>query len=178
MAGHAAFLRGMNLGRRRISNEDLAAAFTGLGFAEVRTFRASGNVAFELSGGEPDDLAARIERGLAQALGYAVPAFLRTAEEVREIAAREPFPEGLLEACEGKLQVVLLSRVPTREAEEAALALSSEDDRLVLGVRELYWLPSGPMSRSDLDFRVLERLLGATTTRTKGTIEEMAEKLF
>lgn len=178
MSGHAAFLRGMNLGRRRVSNEELATAFAGLGFIEVRTFRASGNVAFELAGEAPEDLVGRIERGLAQAFGYAVPTFLRTAEEVRSIAAHAPFPERLLEASEGKLQVALLVRVPTREAVQAVLAMGTDSDRLSLGPRELYWLPSGPMSDSELDFKAIERLLGPTTMRTKGTIEEMAERFF
>ena len=43
----AAFLRGMNLGNRRISNADLRAEFESLGFQSVATFRASGNVVFE-----------------------------------------------------------------------------------------------------------------------------------
>ncbi|HMD57693.1 MAG TPA: DUF1697 domain-containing protein [Solirubrobacteraceae bacterium] len=178
MSAHAAFLRGMNLGRRRISNEELAAAFAALGFADVRTFRASGNVAFEITSGAPEDLVARIESGLAQALGYVVPTFLRSAAEVREIADCAPFPQYTLEASEGKLQVALLPRGPSPQAAEAVLAMDDERDRLALGARELYWLPSGPMSDSELDFKAIERLLGATTVRTKGTIEQMAEKFF
>jgi uncharacterized protein (DUF1697 family) len=178
MSSHAAFLRGMNLGRRRISNEELAAAFEALGFEEVCTFRASGNVAFQVPRGAPTDLVARIESGLAQALGYAVPTFLRSAEEVRSIAAHKPFPERVTSASAGKLQVALLSRSPTPDAAEAVLAMDAASDRLALGRSELYWLPQGPMSDSDLDLKAIERLLGATTIRTKGTIEQMAEKLF
>ena len=46
MARYVAFLRGMNLGNRRIKNHELRAEFERLGFEEVATFRASGNVVF------------------------------------------------------------------------------------------------------------------------------------
>ena len=50
MARYAAFLRGMNVGGHRLTNEQLRAHFHTLGFAEVETFRASGNVVFAHEG--------------------------------------------------------------------------------------------------------------------------------
>ena len=50
MTRYVAFLRGMNLGNRRIKNPELAAEFERLGFEDVATFRASGNVVFSLPG--------------------------------------------------------------------------------------------------------------------------------
>ena len=44
MERYVAFLRGMNLGKRRIKNEELRREFEALGFEDVATFRASGNV--------------------------------------------------------------------------------------------------------------------------------------
>ena len=111
MSEYAAFLRGMNVGGHRISNDDLRARFEELGFGEVRTFRASGNVIFAAAGEEPEEeLSTRIETGLATALGYEVPVFLRDAGEIGTIAAHRPFAESLVEASKGKLQVVLLQR--------------------------------------------------------------------
>ncbi len=80
----AAFLRGMNLGRhRRISNAELVAAFEALGFTEVHTFRASGNVAFTSPRAAGDEALRReIEAGLGEALGYPVPTFVRGEAEV------------------------------------------------------------------------------------------------
>ena len=63
MARYAAFLRGMNLGGRRITNRDLAAAVTGLGFEDVETFRASGNVIFAADGGGETATAVRLGIG-------------------------------------------------------------------------------------------------------------------
>ena len=46
MERYVAFLRGMNLGERRIKNDELGLEFEALGLDEVASFRASGNVIF------------------------------------------------------------------------------------------------------------------------------------
>jgi uncharacterized protein (DUF1697 family) len=91
MSGYAAFLRGMNVGGHRISNAELRVHFEQLGLSDVSTFRASGNVIFADAGEPPSELVTRIEAGLATALGYDVPVFLRSAKEVLKIAAHQPF---------------------------------------------------------------------------------------
>jgi uncharacterized protein (DUF1697 family) len=177
MASHAAFLRGMNVGaHHRVSNAELQRMFSALGFADVKTFRASGNVAFT-AGREPlERLALRIEGALAQELGYAVPTFLRTAEEMQAICVFEPFERRLVEAAGGKLQVSILAARPSAPVRRQVLALAGERDRLAFGQRELYWLPSGGVLETELDLTAIERALGPTTRRTKGTIEQMAAK--
>jgi uncharacterized protein (DUF1697 family) len=179
MARYAAFLRGMNLGNRRITNDELRTHVTALGFAQVASFRASGNVIVETARTEPAErVARRIESGLAKALGYDVPVFARTAAELREIAAHEPFDAELVAASAGRLQVVLLGAAPAAPARRAVLALATDDDRLDLRERELYWLPSGGLLESALDQKALAAALGATTTRTKGTIDLIAARHF
>ena len=74
--------------------------------------------------------------------------------------------------------MVLLLEKPAAKARREALALATEDDRLALGGRELYWLPSGGMSDSELDLRALGGALGLTTIRTMGTVEQIAAKYF
>lgn len=174
MERYVAFLRGMNLGGRRIKNDDLRAHVTALGFEQVATFRASGNVIFDSAAGKPAAIADRLESGLADALGYEVPVFLRTESEVRAIAAGEPFDAALVAASAGKLQVALLLAKPTATAREEALALATDEDRLAIDGRELYWLPSGGISESELDLTAVGSTLGLTTIRTKGTIDQIA----
>jgi uncharacterized protein (DUF1697 family) len=178
MSGYAAFLRGMNVGGHRISNVELGARLQELGFSEVRTFRASGNVVFAATDEPPGEIAARIETGLQAALGYAVPVFLRSAKEVRKIAAEQPFEESLIEVSKGKLQVMMLCTRPSAGARKEVLALASDEDRLTFSERELYWLPSGGMLDSELDLKLIGKLLGSATTRTKNTVEQLATKYF
>ena len=178
MSDYAAFLRGINVGGHKVKGPDLCAVFEGLGLEHVATFRASGNVIFS-SGSEPvAGMAARIEEALGEALGYEVPVFLRTGAEVRAIAAHQPFPAELVERSKGKLQVSMLATKPTRRARKDVLALATDEDRLAFGDRELYWLPRGGTQESDLDLKAIERLVGMTTMRTMGTVEQIAAKYF
>lgn len=177
MPSHVAFLRGMNLGGRRIKNEELRAEFEQIGFADVACFRASGNVVFSAEGSEAK-LTEQIEAGLGEALGYEVPVFLRSAKELSSLAAREPFDAAQTKASKGKLQVALLSKKPAAKARKQALAETSDDDRLAIEGRELYWLPSGGVSETELDLKTVEAALGPWTMRTMGTIEQIVAKYF
>ncbi len=178
MESYVAFLRGMNLGGRRIKNEELRAEFEALGLAEVGCFRASGNVVFAADEGDEAKLTETIEAGLGEALGYEVPVFLRSAAELRAVAALEPFDAKARQASKGKLQVTFLGQAPKAAARKEALALAGDDDRLAIEGRELYWLPKGGMSESELDLKAIASALGLNTVRTMGTVEQIVAKYF
>jgi uncharacterized protein (DUF1697 family) len=177
MPRYVAFLRGMNLGGRRITNDDLRAAFEGLDLTGVATFRASGNVVFDGPDGvDGADVSTKIEAGLADALGYEVLVFLRSSKQVAAIAAREPFDARQVDASAGKLQVALLPDAPGKLVRKEALGMATDEDRLAIEGSELFWLPSGGISESDLDLETLESELGPWTMRTMGTIEQIAAR--
>jgi uncharacterized protein (DUF1697 family) len=179
MSRYAAFLRGVNLGaRRKASSDDLRSCFEGIGLEAVATFRTSGNVVFEAGREARGKLNGRIEEALAEALGYDVTVFLRTAGELDAIAAREPFPAKLVDRSKGKLQVALLPKKPSASARERVLAMATDEDRLVFADRELYWLPSGGTRDAGIDLAAVERPIGPWTMRTKGTLEQLHSKYF
>jgi uncharacterized protein (DUF1697 family) len=174
---YVAFLRGMNLVGRRIKNEELRRQFEEIGFEGAATFRASGNVIFATPKREAEaKLAQRVEAELGDRLGYEVPVFLRSVEEVSAIAARQPFEAGAVEKSKGKLQVSFLGKKPSTAAKKKALAAATEEDLLAIEGRELYWLPSGGISESGLDWKPIEAVLGPGTIRTMGTVEQIAAK--
>lgn len=178
MDRYVAFLRGMNLGGRRIKNADLRRHFGEMGLEEVGTFRASGNVIFASPRREAEaKLAERVEAELGKRLGYEVPVFLRSDEEVAAVAAREPFDAKVVEASKGKLQVSFLKKKPSAAAKKKVLALATDEDLLAIDGRELYWLPSGGLLESSLDLKAIAALLGTDTRRTMGTVEQIAAKL-
>jgi uncharacterized protein (DUF1697 family) len=179
MAEFAAFLRGVNVGSaHRVGSGDLRACLEKQGLHEVGTFRTSGNVVFDGSGEPVAELTARIEAGLEKALGYEVAVFVRTADEVRAIAAQRPFTAARVEGSKGKLQVSLLTNKPAPAARKSVLALATDDDALAFGDRELYWLPSGGTVESDLDTKAISSMLGVMTMRTKNTVDQLAAKYF
>lgn len=98
---------------------------------------------------------------------------------MREIAAREPFEAKAIEraaASRGKPQVVLLGRKPSAKAKKAVLDLAPEGDLMVVEGRELHWLPSVGLSETEVDTKALDTALGKGTTRTAGTIAQIAAK--
>jgi uncharacterized protein (DUF1697 family) len=68
----------------------LKAAFETVGFKNVRTVLASGNVVFEAPRRAPD-LGPTIARGLEKALGFPVTLLLRSVSELKAIVRSEPF---------------------------------------------------------------------------------------
>jgi uncharacterized protein (DUF1697 family) len=175
---YVAFLRGMNLGGRRIKNEELRGEFESLDFSDVACFRASGNVVFAADEGDEGKLTKKIEAGLGEALGYEVPVFLRSAAELRAVAAQEPFDAKAQKASKGKLQVIFLNEKPKAPTRKRVLALATDEDRLAFEGRELFWLPKGGMSESELDLKAISSALGQNTIRTMGTVEQIASKYF
>jgi uncharacterized protein (DUF1697 family) len=168
----------MNLGGRRIKNEELKREFEELALGDVSCFRASGNVIFAAEERDEERLKQRIEAGLGESLGYKVPVFVRNAAELAAVSVQEPFNATLVRASKGKLQVAFLPAAPKGNAKEQALALASDEDLLAIEGRELYWLPSGGISESDLDLKTIESAVGPWTMRTKGTIDQIAAKHF
>jgi uncharacterized protein (DUF1697 family) len=174
---YVAFLRGMNLGNRRIKNPELVAHFEAMGLEDVATFRASGNVVFADPAGESESkLQKRVEEELDERLGYDVAVFLRSAKEVAAIAARDPFPAKAVKASKGKPQVVLLGRKPSAKARKALKEICPDGDLMKIEDRELHWLPTVGLSETEVDTKALDTALGKGTTRTAGTIEQIAAK--
>ncbi|MEZ4381286.1 MAG: DUF1697 domain-containing protein [Nannocystaceae bacterium] len=177
MARYAAFLRGMNLGKRRITNDELVARFDELGFTKVGAFLASGNVVFAATGTRAA-VTKRLERGLEEALGYPVPTFLRAASEVEALARAEPFAAPAQAPKRGKLQVCLLKQAPADAVDEAIAGFASDADWLRRVDADLFWWPQAGVATSELDLRGLERLLGPMTIRTHNTVARMTRKFF
>jgi uncharacterized protein (DUF1697 family) len=168
---YAAFLRGINVGGTRVTKDDLCAPFSALGFEEVTTFRASGNVIFEAPRESATKLAKRIEDALAKELGFTrAVTFIRTAAEMRALAADDPFPRRQ----DQKLHVMFTLKKPPAKVVE----LATKSDQLKIGKKELYWAPEGRMVDSELDLEAVEKLIGPNTVRTKGTVDQIAERWF
>ena len=171
MPRYAAFLRGINVGGTRISKDDLCAPFTALGFEDVTTFRASGNVIFEAPRAAATTLAKKIERALASELGFTkATTFIRSAAEMRALAADDPFPR----EPDQKLHVLFCLKKPPAKV----LELATDADQLKVGKKELYWAPEGRMVDSELDLKAVEKLIGPNTMRTKGTVDQITARWF
>src|SRR5258707_1803833 len=86
-----AFLRAINVGGHTVKMDRLRTLFQTLGFDEVETFIASGNVLFDTRAGVPA-VERKIEAALQKALGYEVRAFVPSGEEIVRLSNDAPFP--------------------------------------------------------------------------------------
>ena len=85
-------LRGVNVGgHHKIRMEALRALCEELGLRDVQTCGQSGNVVFRHSGRDLARLGKRIEDGIERSFGFRASVILRTAAELRDVIARNPF---------------------------------------------------------------------------------------
>jgi uncharacterized protein (DUF1697 family) len=171
-----AFLRGINLGKRRIKMDRLRALFEEIGFDNVSTFIASGNVLFESKTRDDLKLAQQIESHLAKSLGYEVDTFVRTLAEVVEIAAFQPFSKADLANPANTIHVGLAKKAFAPETIRKLLACRTEVDEFRVSGREFYWLCRIKSHESKvwttLPMKVVA--LPSTTQRNITTLQKLA----
>jgi uncharacterized protein (DUF1697 family) len=176
---YVALLRGINVGGHRVKMDRLRGLFEELGFDDVETFIASGNVIFSTDLRKVAAVQEQIESHLEQELGYEVATFIRSPAELEAIAAFEP--AGLSQGGEpaSSLYVIFLAS-PIHDDLRANFAdLSSEMDEFTFSEREIYWLIHGKLTDSPLFAAALGKATGSTptTTRNMNTIRRLVAKL-
>ena len=169
MTRYAAFLRGVNLGKRTVKSAELKAAFEALGFENVKTLLASGNVLFDAA--TDKDLKARIETGLKAQFGFEVGTVLRSLDDLAAMVKSDPFKRQ--EGEDAKLHVMLFD-VPV-PATLAPKGIAGDFDVAKVGKRELFFIfyrkPDGTYSGNS-DFNIEKQLPKGTlvTMRNWNTI--------
>lgn len=149
--------------------------FEAMGFDDVSTYIASGNVIFSAADRAPE-LEARIESHLGGALGFDVLTYVRTKAEVAKVAAVEPFAD---RRPGDTHMVAFLRRRPTPAQRKAVEDLSGGSDRLLVVGRDLHWLIRGGFSDSGIKAKVLTDALGGDpgTTRNTTMLRKLAERI-
>ncbi len=176
MTRYIAFLLAINVGGHTVKMEHLRALFAAMGFTNVETFIASGNVIFDAPTTDTAALERTIEKELEAALGYRVDTFIRTPAELSAIAAQWPFAEEERETAH-TLYVAFLGAPPDEAAREKVLALANAMDALHVDGRELYWLRRNEVGESAISGAVIEKALGGpATVRNMRTVERLAGK--
>lgn len=177
MTKYVAFLRGINVGGHNVKMEHLRGLFEALGFANVETFIASGNVIFDSPSKNAKTLERKIESSLREALGYEVATFIRSTHEVASVAAYRPFPDAESAAGGDALYITFLADEPSDEAKQKVLSLATPFDEFHFAGRELYWLCRKKISDSEVSWAALAKALGAQSTmRNSTTVRKLAAK--
>ena len=165
MTRFVALLGGINVGGHRVTMDRLRTEVTALGYTDVATFIASGNVLF--TGPARGNHEARIQEHLAEQLGWPVPTFVRTAAEV--IAAGDLRPFGATRP--GHTHMVAFCRAAPSLAVQDR---STDFDRFEVHGRELHWLIAGRLTESTITLTRLAKQIGPNTTRNITSLERLA----
>jgi uncharacterized protein (DUF1697 family) len=132
MTSFVALLRAVNVGGTgKLPMSHLKEFCEELGFGNVRTYIASGNVVFESRKSEAA-IKAAIEKRLEAFAGKPVSALVRTAAEMAQVLADNPFPK----AAPNRTMAVFLDRAPP--ADTLAGIRGQRDEEIRLGRREIY----------------------------------------
>lgn len=176
MPRYIAFLRAINVGGHTVKMDHLCQLFESLGFSNVETFIASGNVVFETAAKNAKTLESKIEKKLRAALGYEVTTFIRTDAELADVAMYKAFSASALGAATA-FNIIFLAEPLDAKAKQKVMALKNDIDDFNVHGREIYWLCRKKQSESKFSNAVLERALGKRSTiRQATTIKKVAEK--
>lgn len=165
MTRYVALLRAVNVGGRgKLAMADLKRLCEDLGFCQVRTYIASGNVVFA-SDQEAASVRETLQARLASHMGKPAGVVLRTAEQMAAALRNNPFAGE-----PGQKVAVLFSETAYPEdVLDRVSGLGSE--KLAVNGRELYVFYPDGMGRS----RLVIASAAEATARNLNTVAKLAE---
>ena len=169
MTRYVALLRSINVGgRNKVAMPALRTAVEELGFEDVSTFIASGNVIFSSkSKVQPKTL----EDMIRERFGVDTDVMLRTASELDKILKAVPFEKG----AHDKVHVGFLQKKPAAALVSKIDAAEFEPEAFAYKGTELYlYLPNG-MGRTKLPAFLDRRVKVPVTIRTLKTVTKLRE---
>lgn len=174
MTTFVSLFRGINVGGNRVVPMDqLKDLYLSAGFRDVVTYIQSGNVVCTGDDADPAHIAKRIEDGFTQKFGFHAQVIVRTATEVQQLIANNPFqnqPEK-----EAKwIVVVFLAAHPASTALDNLHKAYVGPEEFYLTGQELYvYYPDG-IGRSKLTLTLMEKhLKTAGTARNWNTVLQL-----
>ena len=157
-------LRAINVGgTRKLPMADLKRLCEKAGFRNARTYIASGNVVAERDGSERQAKAA-LEAELKAYAGKPVGVIVRTAAEMAEVVALNPFPD----RAANRTVAIFLDHAPAPEALKDVKGQTNEELRL--GAREIYVHYPDGIGRSKLRIPAADE----GTARNMNTVAKLA----
>jgi len=165
MTAYVALLRAVNVGGTgKLPMTELKAMCEAAGFDQVRTYIASGNVVFTSDLSE-EEVRASIEKPLEAYAGKPVGVVVRTAAEMADTLARNPFAD---RAANRTVAMFIDGPIP---ADAVDAARNVKDEELRIGKREIYVFYGDGMA----DSRLIIPAGKAGTARNMNTIAKLAE---
>ena len=176
MPPFVAFLRGINVGGHIVKKEQLQEVFASLGFANVLTFKQSGNVIFDTGSVNLEETRRVVEEELCKTLGYEVAVFVRTIAQLNCIIDLDPFKD---QDKTGASFLVTLLANPPPAAFSSQLPLTIPKSKAqVISAKgtEIFSVTHGGGEGALPNPFVESKLKVKATTRNLNVIKEIVEK--
>lgn len=165
MTRYVALLRAVNVGGTgKLPMTELRAMCESVGFTDVRTYIASGNVVFDSELTEAS-VKARLEHCLETYAGKPVGVLVRTGAELVAVLAGNPFKD----AAPNRTVAIFLDEPPPQDT--LSRVSGQRDEHIALGTREIYVHYGSGMGQSKLKIAAA----GNGTARNINTIEKLAQ---
>lgn len=168
---YVALLRGIGPSNPNMHPLKLKEAFEKMGFTNVRTVIASGNVVFESSQASEKELESKIEKMFPGLLGFSSSTIVRSKESIEGLIKKNPFSQ----QPSGKPNVTFFKQIPNENdlpADDKSFATFG----LVEGAF-CYTVDTNVVKTPEA-MLTLERVFGkGITTRTWLTVERILKKM-
>jgi uncharacterized protein (DUF1697 family) len=169
MARLVALLRGINLGsKRRVAMADLRALLADLGYSDVRTVLASGNVVFS---GPKAKARETLETALQERFDMKIDVVVKTMAELQAVVDADPFQDEVTNPT--RYFVVFLDRAADTST------LDGQDfapDTFAVGKHEIYaWCPDGMQNSRLMKALGKPGIAGTATVRNWATVNKLLE---
>lgn len=169
MPRYAAFLRGVSPMNAKMA--ELKSCCERLGFANVKTVLASGNVVFDAGKAAESTLAKKMESGMAQHLSRSFPVIVRSVEHLRALIEVDPWAAFDIPA-NAKRVVTFLGQSP---AKGLSLPIETDGARILCVRGNEVFTAYVPNERGPVFMTLIEKAFGKNvTTRTWDTVRKCA----
>lgn len=175
MTRYVAFLRAVNLGHRRVPMATACAALERLGYDDVGSYVNSGNLLFT-SADKAVDCERAIRAELEDVFGFEITTFVRTATQVRALAADQPF--GPIAAGHTHFVLLPLNRLSAKD-KATVEAMSNDHDEVVVLGGDVHWLIRSKSTETTLGSKQWRDALpdNPTTARNTTMMAKLVTKL-
>lgn len=169
-----AFLRGVNIGGRRVAMSVLRDGLLAAGCTDVATYVQSGNVVVTPPKKVRGEVAAWLGEVMSTSAGFGIGVVVRTLDELRAVEAANPYP-----GTAGKQLHVIFADRPFDPAAFSGLDVASHaPEHMTIIGRELYLLLPNGMGTSTLPVavdKIMRRSDAINTARNWNTVTKMIE---
>lgn len=125
MTRYVALLRGINVGGKTIKMDALRKVFESLGYTNVSTLLASGNVIFQSNGRNKKKLKSEIEAAIKKAFGMDVHIIIRSEKEMAALVKSNPF-KGVIMKPQTRLYITFLTQPTASDLKTPHKSMSGE----------------------------------------------------